>query len=82
MTEVEPVELRPVEFLPDGVGWDYGERKRGRFHRWGEKSDNITDGHSKLYGAVEVVAIVESDNGWVYEVRPDRLRFLDRVAND
>ena len=51
---------------------------RGKFHRWGEKLNYVTDGHSKLYGAAEVVAIVEAEDGHVYEVPVDKLQFLIR----
>jgi len=75
MNSENPEMLRPVEFLTAGT-WNRGDRRRGHFHRWAEKLNYITDGHSKLYGAAEVEAIVEDDDGFIHRVPVEKIRFL------
>lgn len=58
---------------------DLREPVQGFFHRWGERLDYVT-GHGSqiIYAAAEVVGIVETESGQVYEVPADSIRFLDR----
>lgn len=69
--------LRLVEIVPSPV-WEESSIPvgKGYFHRWGEQLVHVTDGVSKLYGAAEVVGIVEAESGQVYEVPASRIRFL------
>lgn len=76
---MEPDDFRGRRVECTGVwgGQMYGPTFEGYFIRWGEKLNSITDNRS-VYGAAEVVAIVEGDDGQVYEVPASRVRFLRR----
>jgi hypothetical protein len=74
-------DLRPVEIesrYSDGGNVISIQTTKGFFHRWGEKLDYITDQATSLYGAAVVIGIVETEDGQVFRVPADSIRFLDR----
>lgn len=88
MTPNKINELRPCLIVtkpnssPIRMSWRYSQPKKALFHKWIEErrlivaSPYVHDGHDS--GVVsELLAIVELENGEIWKIEPEQIRFLD-----